>query len=135
MMHILNARIPARRHRRRLISATFCVLTAVANVHAQTIVVEPIATGFNNPIGIDHHEPTNQVVLSVNYPNGVPINFELVGTDGTRTPFCGAAAGFTHRFGQLRSGTGDLVQRGQHARRLSAHLHLDSDLDGYRCLR
>jgi len=46
-----------------------------------------IAVGFNNPIGIDHHEPTNQVVLSVHYASGRPHNFELVAPDGTRTKF------------------------------------------------
>ncbi|MGH9902177.1 MAG: hypothetical protein ACRD68_10265, partial [Pyrinomonadaceae bacterium] len=56
---------------------------------AQTggITLTPISTGFNNPIGIDHHQPTNKVVLSVNYPSGQPSNFELVAPDGTRTPF------------------------------------------------
>ncbi len=51
------------------------------------ITLTSIATGFNNPIGIDHHEPTGQVVLSVNYPNGLPSTFELVADDGTRTTF------------------------------------------------
>ncbi len=54
---------------------------------AHAIALTPIATGFNNPIGIDHHKPTNKLVLSVNYPSGTPINFELVAADGTRSPF------------------------------------------------
>lgn len=54
---------------------------------AQAITLTQIATGFNNPIGIDHHEPTNQVVMSVNYSTGTPYNFELVASDGTRTQF------------------------------------------------
>jgi hypothetical protein len=52
-----------------------------------TIVLTPIATGFNNPVGIDHHEPERKVVMSVNYPDGIPYNFELVDADGTRTQF------------------------------------------------
>jgi len=53
-----------------------------------TIGLTPIAIGFNNPIGIDHHEePTPRVVMSVNYPTGLPYNFELVAQDGTRTQF------------------------------------------------
>ena len=55
--------------------------------HAAPITLTAITTGFNNPIGIDHHEPTNQVVMSVNYSSGSPHNFELVAADGTRTVF------------------------------------------------
>jgi hypothetical protein len=32
------------------------------------VTLTPNATGFNNPIGIDYHEPTDQVILSVNWP-------------------------------------------------------------------
>jgi len=38
-------------------------------------------------VGIDHHQPTNKVVLSVNYPTGQPRNFELVDVFGNRQPF------------------------------------------------
>jgi hypothetical protein len=58
------------------------------------ITLTPIATGFNNPIGIDHHQPSGKVVMSVNYPSGLPYNFELVASDGTRTQFS-AITGFT----------------------------------------
>ncbi len=51
------------------------------------ITLTPISTGFNTPIGIDHHDPTNKVVLSVNYASGQPYNFELVSADGERTQF------------------------------------------------
>jgi hypothetical protein len=54
---------------------------------AQSITLVPIATGFNNPIGIDHHAPSNKVVMSVNYSSGLPYNFELVASDGMRTQF------------------------------------------------
>lgn len=47
----------------------------------------PIATNFNGMIGIDHHQPTNQVVVSVNYSSGEPHNFELVAGDGSRSRF------------------------------------------------
>jgi RHS repeat-associated protein len=53
----------------------------------QPLTLRALSTGFNTPIGIDYHQPTNKVVMSVNYPSGQPSNFELVGTDGTRTPF------------------------------------------------
>src|SRR5579864_5405775 len=47
----------------------------------------PISTGFNNPIAADYHQPTNKVVMSVNYSSGQPHNFELVAQDGSRTQF------------------------------------------------
>ena len=51
----------------------------------------PISTGFNSPIGIDYHQPTNKVVMSVNYISGQPHNFELVAQDGSRTQFSNVA--------------------------------------------
>lgn len=51
------------------------------------IALTPITTGFNGIIGIDHHAPTNKVIVSVNYPSGLPYNFELIAADGTRTQF------------------------------------------------
>jgi RHS repeat-associated protein len=53
-----------------------------------------IQTGFATPTGIDYHQPTNKVVLSVNYPSGQPYNFELVGADGSRQRF-GNVVGLT----------------------------------------
>lgn len=48
----------------------------------------PISTPFNTPIGIDFHEPTNTVVVSVNYgTSGQPYNFERIQFDGTHQPF------------------------------------------------
>jgi hypothetical protein len=54
---------------------------------ASAVTLTPITTGFNSPIGIDYHEQSNKVVMSVNYPTGAPRNFELVAADGSRTPF------------------------------------------------
>jgi hypothetical protein len=51
------------------------------------ITLVAISTAFNSPVGIDYHEPTNTVALSVNYPSGSPSAFELVHIDGTRTSF------------------------------------------------
>lgn len=62
-------------------------LVLVPSHASATITLTPISTGFNGLIGIDHHEPTNQVLVSVNYPTGDPHNFELVASNGTRTPF------------------------------------------------
>jgi hypothetical protein len=52
-----------------------------------TLTFTAISTAFNNPIGIDYYEPSDAVVLSVNYPAGDPRNFELVQLDGTHLPF------------------------------------------------
>ncbi|MBL9014714.1 MAG: hypothetical protein JNL83_11090 [Myxococcales bacterium] len=47
-----------------------------------------ISTPFNTPIGIDFHENTTSVVLSVNYGNGgLPHNYERILLDGTPAPF------------------------------------------------
>ena len=54
---------------------------------APTILLEAITTEFNNPIGIDYHQPTDSVIMSVNYPEGTPLNFERVELDGEHQPF------------------------------------------------
>jgi hypothetical protein len=52
-----------------------------------TITLVGISTTFNNPVGIDYHEPTNTVVLSVNYPTGTPTGFERIEFDGNHQQF------------------------------------------------
>src|SRR5439155_16047157 len=59
----------------------------VAGAVAQEIPLTSVATDFNNPIGIDHHAPSGKLVFSVNFPSGLPHNFELVVPDGSRTAF------------------------------------------------
>jgi len=51
------------------------------------ILLTAISTTFNQPIGIDYHEPTDSVVVSVNYPEGTPLNFERIEADGAHEPF------------------------------------------------
>ncbi|MDB4956820.1 MAG: hypothetical protein JWO36_4389 [Myxococcales bacterium] len=47
-----------------------------------------ISTPFNSPIGIDFHEPTGSVVVSVNYAaDGQPQNFDRIVLDGSHLPF------------------------------------------------
>lgn len=59
------------------------------------ITLTPLVTGLKGPIGIDYHEPTHKLIISVNYPGGVPHNFELVDMmSGTSTPVS-PASGFT----------------------------------------
>src|SRR2546423_1419790 len=44
---------------------------------------------FNNPIGIDFHEPNGgNLIMSVNFPNGIPNNLDLVNVStATAAPF------------------------------------------------
>jgi hypothetical protein len=83
------------------------------------IVLKPVAIGFNNPVSVDYHQPTNRLVLSSNYPLGEPFNFELVAADGSRAQFSSlhglgdevyvAAVRTTHggfTAGELFTGTG-----------------------------
>ncbi|HEV2705796.1 MAG TPA: Ig-like domain-containing protein, partial [Pyrinomonadaceae bacterium] len=54
----------------------------------QEFKLRTISTNFNSPIGIDYHEPSGKVVMSVNYSTGgQPFNFEMVSADGTHSPF------------------------------------------------
>ncbi len=53
-----------------------------------TLKLVAISTPFNTPIGIDFHENTTSLVLSVNYgTGGVPQNFERILLDGTHAAF------------------------------------------------
>lgn len=74
--------------------ALFVLISAVPMPLDGQVTLTPVTTGFNNPIGIDHHDPTNKVVMSVNYASGIPHNFELVASDGSRSQFS-SISGFT----------------------------------------
>jgi hypothetical protein len=58
-----------------------------------TVTLTPIVTGLNKPIGIDSHEPMGKVIVSLNYPNGLPYSFEMVDQSGAHAPFS-TASGF-----------------------------------------
>jgi hypothetical protein len=51
------------------------------------ITLTAISTTFNSPIGIDWHEPSNTVIVSVNYPTGTPTGFETIKFDGSHQQF------------------------------------------------
>ena len=87
-------------------AATLLVAAIAPSVRGNPgIVLTPIAIDFDNPVGIDHHEPDKKVVLSVNYPDGQPYNFELVDADGTRAQFS-SISGLTEelKIGAVRKG-------------------------------
>ena len=69
------------------------------------VTLTPIVTGLKGPIGIDYHEPTDKVVISVNHPTGQPHNFELVDKNGTHAPVS-PASGFKGeiKIASVRSG-------------------------------
>ncbi len=91
------------------------VLFGAPVLPVSAINLTQISTTFNNPIGIDYHEPTNSIVVSVNYPSGQPHNFERINFDGTHVQFS-SLSGFTDevKIATVRSGnvggftTGDL---------------------------
>src|SRR5437667_39749 len=59
--------------------------TANAAINVQTV-----ATGLGTnggPVGIDYLLPTNQILVSVNFDQGLPYNFEVVNTNGTHNQF------------------------------------------------
>jgi hypothetical protein len=95
------------------------------DVTPPALTFTPISTTFNSPIGIDYHEPTDSVVMSVNYATGgVPSNFERVELDGTHVQFSNYANMTDEvKIATVRSGsiggfvTGDLfVGNGQDGR-------------------
>jgi hypothetical protein len=64
-----------------------CAL-GVLSVSAGAIVFGPVLVSPGaNFIGIDYHAPSNQVVVSRNYPTGLPNNFVLVNSAGVPSPF------------------------------------------------
>jgi MYXO-CTERM domain-containing protein len=58
------------------------------------ITLTQISTTFNSPVGIDYYEPTNEVVMSVNYSSGSPHNLELINVNGSHAQFS-SVSGFT----------------------------------------
>src|SRR5207249_10409922 len=51
------------------------------------IKLAAISTPFNSPNGIDYHEPSDTVIVSVNYSSGLPYDFERINRDGTHVQF------------------------------------------------
>src|SRR5438093_4185853 len=67
------------------LAGCFVLGTAVGN----DVQLTRVATGLNSPIAIDHHPFSGKLILSVNFPSGLPYNFELVGPDGGHARFSG----------------------------------------------
>ena len=67
--------------------AAAAVLRVAQSALGASITLTQLATSVSAPIGIDYHEPSNQMVGSVNYPSGSPSNFVLIAADGTVSPF------------------------------------------------
>jgi len=72
----------------------FLALWATSNV-VLALTLSPFTNFvFNSPIGIDFHEPSGELLMSVFYPTGSPHNFDLVAANGSPTQF-GPVAGLT----------------------------------------
>jgi uncharacterized repeat protein (TIGR01451 family) len=74
-----------------LLAATALLATLSWGVRAAEPLLNfaPFATAFNSPIGIDFFEPVfsfGQLVVSVNYPSGLPNNVDLIDSAGVHTP-------------------------------------------------
>ncbi len=106
-----GAQRPGRDLTQRAIQASISVVVAAmlaAPAPAAQVLFQQVSTGFNSPIGIDHHDPTNSVIVSVNYSNlGNPVNFERILSNGTHVPF-GAVAGLQDelKIATVRAGGG-----------------------------
>ncbi len=79
--------------RSKLGLALAAALAASTAIAAPVITLTQISTPFNGPIGIDYYEPTNSVLISANYPSGLPSNLETIAGNGTHTPFSTLSGG------------------------------------------
>ena len=48
-----------------------------------------VGTGFLQPVGIDYHDSSRNLIVSVNYPTGLPHNLAIVSPDGRASAFAG----------------------------------------------
>jgi hypothetical protein len=64
-------------------AAALCVNAGAA----MAITLTPFASTFLTPIGIDWYEPLGQLIMSVNYPTGIPNNLDLVAIGGAHTNY------------------------------------------------
>ncbi|MFN8395085.1 MAG: T9SS type A sorting domain-containing protein [Bacteroidia bacterium] len=67
--------------------ALVAFLPAITAAQCGPITLVPIATGFNGMVGIDHYQPTNQIVVSVNYSWGAPNNLDLIAGNGAHIQY------------------------------------------------
>ncbi len=56
-----------------------------------SVVLNAVSTEFHDHVGIDHHQPSNKLLLSANHPAGTPNSFELVAADGGHAAFSNVA--------------------------------------------
>jgi hypothetical protein len=70
-----------------LIAVLIGVGTLVRAIGPFPIGLTVFSTPNNNPVGLDYYEPTNELLLSVNYFSGLPNNLNLLSGAGAHTPF------------------------------------------------
>ena len=62
---------------------------------AGSVSLTKVGADFPNPIGIAYYEPTNQLVMSVNYKSGEPNNFDILVNGGVFARFGNVISGLT----------------------------------------
>ena len=62
---------------------------------AGSVSLAKVGTDFPNPIGIAYYEPSNQLVMSVNYKSGVPNDFDILVNGGVFARFGSVISGLT----------------------------------------
>ena len=122
----------------RAASVSLCAVLAIllwgtiASSSASALITPvDLSTTFHTPIGIQYDEEKQELLLSANYYNGLPYNFELINSVGANTQFtnvsgltdevymaairntaaCPAAGGYT--MGEVFYGTGTPGQIGR----------------------
>lgn len=108
------------------LGSSVVAMSLVMGAQSQAITLTQISTTFNSPIGIDYHEPTNSVVMSVNYASGLPHNFERVQLDGTHVQFS-TASGLTE---EVKIATARSVSKGGFGTFTAGDLFTGNGVDG-----
>lgn len=91
----------------RTLTSMGLLMALATSAQGKVLQLVQVSTPFNSPVGIDYHEPTNTVIVSVNYSSGTPNGFDRILEDGSHVPFS-SVSGFTDevKIGTIRSGNG-----------------------------
>ncbi len=76
---------------RKRITLAFLLACCGAATLAAAILLTPVTTGLDSPFGIALHAPSGSLIVSVNYPDGVPNNLETIEPGGSHAPYALAA--------------------------------------------
>ena len=76
------------------LSVGYQIPTVYGVVCAVASKLTPFSTAFNGVVGLDYHEPSGQLIASVNAPTGSSNNLDLIASSGAHTAF-GTLSGLT----------------------------------------